>query len=153
MSKIKWLWSVAIAMGIVLIYASLSSYFIKIDDWYNGLSLPAIILPPLGMTIAWSIIYIINITVIARTIYYKYYLYLLIPICILGITNIIWCMVFFTFHSIVGAFVVLILQTLLSVAIFIMLIREDCISMIFWQVNLVWYLYLLCLIWGLVLGK
>ena len=153
MSKIKWLWSISIAMGVVLIYASLSSYFIKIDDWYNGLTMPAIALPPIGMTVAWSIVYIISITVMARTIFYKYYLYVLIPCCILGILNIIWCMVFFTFHSIMGGLIVLVLQTLLSIAIFIMLIKEDCISMIFWQVNLVWYLYLLCLISGLVLGK
>lgn len=151
MSKIKWLWSVAIAMGIVLIYASLSSYFIKIDDWYNQLNLPAIVLPPIGMTVAWSIVYLINITIIARIIYYKYYLYVLIPVCILGILNIVWCMVFFTFHSLTGAFAVLLSQTILSVAIFIILIKEDCISMIFWQVNLVWYLYLLCLMSSLVL--
>jgi hypothetical protein len=42
------------------------------------------------------------------------------------------------------------LQSLLSAAIFIMLIKEDCISMIFWQVNLVWYIYLMCLIAGVV---
>ena len=153
MSKIKWLWSISIAMGIVLIYASLSSYFIKIDDWFSSLTLPAIALPSIGMTVAWSIVYIINITVIARTVYYKYYLYVLIPICILGISNIIWCMCFFTFHSILGGFVVLLLQTIICVAIFIMLIKEDCISMIFWQVNLVWYLYLLCLISSLLVGK
>ncbi|MDE7078804.1 MAG: hypothetical protein K2O95_01650, partial [Clostridia bacterium] len=65
MSKIKWLWSISIAMGIVLIYASLSSYFIKIDDWFSSLTLPAIALPSIGMTVAWSIVYIININVIA----------------------------------------------------------------------------------------
>ena len=144
MSKIKWLWSIAIAMGIVLIYASLSSYFIRVDEWYFQLDLPTISLPPIGMTVAWSIVYIINITVIARTVFYKYYLYVLIPICILGISNIIWCMCFFTFHSVLAGFIVLALQSLLSVAIFIILIKEDCISMIFWQVNLIWYVYLRC---------
>ncbi len=150
MSKIKWLWSVAIAMGIVLIYASLSSYFIRVDEWYYQLDLPSIVLPPIGMTVAWSIVYIINITVMARTIYYKYYLYVMIPVCILGISNIIWCMCFFTFHSLMAAVIILALQSLLSAAIFIMLIKEDCISMIFWQVNLVWYIYLMCLIAGIV---
>lgn len=144
MSKIKWLWSVAIAMGIVLIYASLSSYFIKVDEWYFSLDLPAMTLPPLGMTAAWSIVYLINILVIARIIYYKYYLYALIPITVLGIANIIWCMCFFTFHTLVGGFVILLIQSILTLAIFVILIKEDCLSMIFWQVNLVWYLYLLC---------
>ena len=67
MSKIKWLWSVAIAMGIVLIYASLSAYFVKIDEWYLSLTLPKFAFSPLIMTIGWSIVYIINIAVLART--------------------------------------------------------------------------------------
>ena len=58
--------------------------------------------------------------------------------------------VLFTFHSLMAAVIILALQSLLSAAIFIMLIKEDCISMIFWQVNLVWYIYLMCLIAGVV---
>ena len=56
--------------------------------------------------------------------YYKYYLYVMIPVCILGISNIIWCMCFFTFHSLMAAVIILALQSLLSAAIFIMLIKK-----------------------------
>lgn len=132
-------------MGIVLVYASLSSYFIRVDEWYFNLELPVMTLPPLGMTAAWSIVYIVNIIVIARAIFYKYYIYVLIPICFLGIANILWCACFFTLHALIGSFCLLLLQSVICVAVFIILIKEDCISMIFWQVNLVWYLYLLCI--------
>lgn len=147
MSKIKWLWSVAIAMGIVLIYASLSAYFVKIDEWYLSLTLPKFAFSPLIMTIGWSIVYIINIAVLARTVYFKYYLYVMIPLVILGIGNIIWCMTFFAFHALTASFIILIIQTALTSVIFIMLIKEDCISMIFWQVSAVWYLYLCVICW------
>ena len=65
MAKIKWLWSIAIAMGIVLLYASLSAYFVKIDGWYFQLKLPPLALSPKGMAIGWSIAYIVNIAIIA----------------------------------------------------------------------------------------
>ena len=71
MKKIKWLWSIAIAMGIVLLYASLSAYFVKIDDWYAQLVLPKIAASGQLMTIGWSLAYILEIAIIARLVYYR----------------------------------------------------------------------------------
>ena len=97
MKKIKWLWSIAIAMGIVLLYASLSAYFVKIDDWYAQLVLPRIAASGQLMTIGWSLAYILEIAIIARLVYFREHAKIILPIVILGIFNIIWCMAFFAF--------------------------------------------------------
>ena len=133
MTKVKWLWSIAIAMGIVLLYASLSAYFVKINGWYEELLLPAITLPPKGMAVGWSLAYIVNIIIIAR---------LILPLVILGVLNILWCMVFFTFHSPLAGFVILIIACSLILAIFVMTIRRDTIAMILLEPLFAWYVYL-----------
>jgi len=142
MTKIKWLWSIAIAMGIVLLYASLSAYFIRIDGWYASLRLPSFVLPSKGMTVGWSVFYLINILVLARIIYSRERLYMIVPLVILGIVNILWCMSFFVFHSLLAGFVILVIQSVMSIAIMLALIKSDTISMIFWQAVVVWYVYL-----------
>ncbi len=99
-------------MGIVLLYASLSAYFVKIDDWYAQLVLPKIAASGQLMTIGWSLAYIV------------------------------WCMAFFTFKSPLAGFIILIAQCVITVAIFIMLLRRDTISMILSQPLIAWYAYL-----------
>ena len=142
MTKIKWLWSVAIAMGIVLLYASLSAYFVKIDSWYFGLPLPKFALSERFMTIAWSIAYILEIAIIARLVFYREHTKVILPIVIMGIVNIVWCMAFFTFKSPLAGFIILIIQCVIASAIFVMLIRRDSISMILSQPLIAWYVYL-----------
>ena len=142
MTKVKWLWSISIAMGIVLLYASLSAYFIKIDGWYQSLVLPRIALPPKGMAIGWSLAYIVNIAIIARLIYHREYAIIVLPLAILGILNILWCMVFFRIHSPLASLVILAIACALIFAIFIMTIRRDTISMIIIEPLLAWYVYL-----------
>ena len=142
MTKVKWLWSTAIAMGIVLLYASLSSYFVKITGWYEELILPSIALPPKGMAVGWSIAYIVNIVIISRLIFYKENSKIILPLAVLGILNIIWCIVFFAIHSPIGGFVILIIACALILAIFVMTIRRDTISMIIIEPLLAWYVYL-----------
>ncbi|MCX4363360.1 MAG: tryptophan-rich sensory protein [Clostridia bacterium] len=142
MAKIKWLWSIAIAMGIVLLYASLSAYFVKIDGWYFQLKLPPLALSPKGMAIGWSIAYIVNIAIIARLIFYREHSPIILPLVIIGIVNIIWCMCFFTFRCALAGFIILIIQCILVFAVFIMLIRRDSLSMILSQPLLAWYIYL-----------
>ena len=142
MTKVKWLWSISIAMGIVLLYASLSAYFIKIDGWYQTLTLPRIALPPKGMAIGWSLAYIVNIAIIARLIYHREYAIIILPLVILGILNIIWCLVFFRFHSALASLVILAIACALIFAIFIMTIRRDTISMIIIEPLFAWYVYL-----------
>lgn len=142
MKKVKWLWSIAIAMGIVLLYASLSAYFIKIDGWYSKLLLPRLALPPRGMAIGWCIAYLINIAIIARLVYYKEHSIIILPLAILGIINIIWCISFFAFKSTLAGFVVLIIACALVFAIFVMLIKRDTLSMIIIEPLFAWYIYL-----------
>ncbi|MDE6275578.1 MAG: tryptophan-rich sensory protein [Clostridia bacterium] len=142
MTKVKWLWSISIAMGIVLLYASLSAYFIKIDGWYEALVLPSIALKPKGMAIGWSIAYIVNIAIIARLIYHREYAIIILPLAILGVLNIIWCMVFFRIHSSLASLVLLALACALIFAIFIMTIKRDTISMIIIEPLFAWYVYL-----------
>lgn len=142
MTKVKWLWSTAIAMGIVLLYASLSAYFVKITGWYEELILPSIALPPKGMAVGWSIAYIVNIVIISRLIFYKENSKIILPLAVLGILNIIWCIVFFAIHSPIGGFVILIIACALILAIFVMTIRRDTISMIIIEPLLAWYVYL-----------
>ncbi|MDE7191385.1 MAG: tryptophan-rich sensory protein [Clostridia bacterium] len=142
MTKVKWLWSIAIAMGIVLLYASLSAYFIKIDGWYNGLILPSIALSPKGMAIGWSLAYIVNIAIIARLIFHRKHTMIILPLVILGVLNILWCMVFFTIHSTIASFVILIIACALIFAIFVMTIRRDTIAMILLEPLFAWYVYL-----------
>lgn len=142
MKKIKWLWSIAIAMGIVLLYASLSAYFVKIDDWYAQLVLPKIAASGQLMTIGWSLAYILEIAIIARLVYYREHAKIILPIDILGIFNIIWCMAFFAFKSPLAGFIILIAQCVITVVIFIMLLRRDAISMILSQPLIAWYAYL-----------
>ncbi|MDE5654522.1 MAG: tryptophan-rich sensory protein [Clostridia bacterium] len=142
MTKVKWLWSIAIAMGIVLLYASLSAYFVRINGWYEELILPSIALPPKGMAVGWSLAYIVNIVIIARLIFYKENSKIILPLVILGILNIVWCMVFFSFHSPLAGFVILIVACALILAIFVMTIRRDTISMILIEPLFAWYIYL-----------
>ena len=142
MTKVKWLWSISIAMGIVLLYASLSAYFIKIDGWYEELILPSIALSPKGMAVGWSLAYIVNIAIIARLIYHRKHTIIILPLAILGVLNIVWCMVFFTFHSLIACFVILIIECALILAVFVMTIRRDTISMIIIEPLFAWYLYL-----------
>ncbi len=142
MTKVKWLWSIAIAMGIVLLYASLSAYFVKINGWYEELLLPAITLPPKGMAVGWSLAYIVNIIIIARLIFHKENSKIILPLVILGVLNILWCMVFFTFHSPLAGFVILIIACSLILAIFVMTIRRDTIAMILLEPLFAWYVYL-----------
>ena len=142
MTKVKWLWSISIAMGIVLLYASLSAYFIKIDGWYNALILPSIALAPKGMAIGWSLAYIVNIAIIARLIFHRKHTIIILPLVILGILNILWCMVFFAIHSPIAGFVILIIACALIFAVFVMTIRRDTISMIIIEPLFAWYVYL-----------
>lgn len=109
-------------MGIVLLYASLSAYFVKIDDWYAQLVLPKIAASGQLMTIGWSLAYILEIAIIARLVYYREHAKIILPIDILGIFNIIWCMAFFAFKSPLAGFIILIAQCVITVAIFIMLL-------------------------------
>ena len=129
-------------MGIVLLYASLSAYFVKITGWYEELILPSIALPPKGMAVGWSIAYIVNIVIISRLIFYKENSKIILPLAVLGILNIIWCIVFFAIHSPIGGFVILIIACALILAIFVMTIRRDTISMIIIEPLLAWYVYL-----------
>ena len=142
MTKVKWLWSIAIAMGIVLLYASLSAYFIKIGEWYNALILTSIGLALKGRAIGWSIAYIVNIAIIARLIFHRKHTIIILPLVILGILNIIWCMLFFAIHSPIASFVILIIACALIFAVFIMTIRRDTIAMILLEPLFAWYVYL-----------
>ena len=142
MTKVKWLWSIAIAMGIVLLYASLSAYFVKPIGWYEELILPSLALPPKGMAVGWSLAYIVNIFIIARLIYYRENAKIILPLIILGVLNILWCIVFFTFHSPIAGFVILIIACALILAIFFMTVRRDTVSMILLEPLLAWYVYL-----------
>lgn len=141
MNKVKWLWSITIAVGLVLIYAALSAYFVEIGDFYKSLKLPSFSLPPVWITIGWSIIYLVDIAVISRLIYYKESTYIVIPIMILGFLNVIWCIVFFMFNQIVLGFILLVLMLLLVFVITAFIIKEDSFSLIFWQIKIVWYIY------------
>lgn len=142
MAKVKWLWSFAIAMGIVLLYASLSAYFVKIDGWYNSLRLPPAALSEKGMTIGWSVAYILNIIIIARLVYYKEHSKIIFPLALLGIINILWCMCFFTFKSPLAGFVFLLAACAITLLVFLTLMRRDVLSMIFFQPITAWYVYL-----------
>ena len=70
-------------MGIVLLYASLSAYFVKIDDWYAQLVLPKIAASGQLMTIGWSLAYILEIAIIARLVYFREHAKIILPIVIL----------------------------------------------------------------------
>ena len=142
MTKVKWLWSIAIAMGIVLLYASLSAYFVKVDGWYKELILPSTALSSKGMAVGWSLAYIVNIAIISRLVYYRENSKIILPLVILGVLNIIWCIAFFTFHSPLAGFVILIVECALILAIFIMTIRRDSIAMILIEPLFAWYVYL-----------
>lgn len=152
MTKIKWLWSIAIAMGIVLLYASLSAYFVKIDSWYFSLPLPKFALSGKYMTIGWSVAYILEISIIARLVFYREHTKIILPIVIMGIINIIWCMSFFTFKSPLAGFIILIIQCALATAVFIMLMRRDSISMILSQPIIAWYVYLAIVTYFIYIG-
>lgn len=142
MNKVKWLWSITTGVGLVLIYASLSAYFVDTGEFYASLNLPDFALSPLWITVGWSVVYLVDIAVISRLVYYKSASYLIIPLMILGILNVFWCMVFFVFCKIVLSFVLLIFMTVLVLVVGGFLIKEDGFSLIFWQIKIVWYIYL-----------
>lgn len=151
MRKVKWLWSIAIAVGIVLIYAYLSAYFVDTQGVYATFVLPSIALPPIGISIAWSIIYVIDIIVLARLIYYREGLYLAIPIIITGILNVIWCIVFFQLGGLKLSFILSILMAIITLVVGILLIKEDGVSLIIWQIKIAWYIYVCVLGYNLIL--
>lgn len=140
-------------MGIVLLYASLSAYFVKIDGWYESLILPDIALQPKVMAIGWSIAYIVNISVIARLIYHREHSIIILPLVILGILNILWCLVFFRFHSPLAALIILSVACALIFAIFVMTIRRDTISMIIIEPLFAWYVYLTVVNYYILIGN
>ena len=153
MTKVKWLWSISIAMGIVLLYASLSAYFIKIDGWYESLILPHFALPPRIMAIGWSLAYIVNIAIIARLIYHREHAVIILPLVILGVLNILWCLIFFRFHSPLASLVILAIACALIFAIFVMAIRRDYISMVIIEPIFAWYVYLTVVNYYILIGN
>lgn len=126
----------------MLVYASLSAYFVKTDGFYSTLTLPEFALSPLWITVGWSVIYLVDIAVISRLIYYKESTYIVIPVMILGFCNVLYCMVFFVFGMAGYAFLILLFMAVFVVVIAIFLIKEESFTLIFWQIKIVWYIYL-----------
>lgn len=141
MNKVKWLWSTTIGVGLVLLYAAPSAYFVDTQGFYKALELPVFALSGLWMTVGWSAVYLADVAVISRLVYYRKSAYLIAAAECCGFLNAVWCIVFFRCGALGGAFALAVFMTALVLALAVFLAREDGFSLIFWQLKLVWYAY------------
>lgn len=142
MNKVKWLWCITAGVGLVLLYAAPSAYFVDTDGIYATLKLPSFILPSVWITVAWSIVYAADMAVISRLVYHKKSVYLTAAVVVTGILNTVWCVAFFRFGALRLCFALSVFMTALVLAIAVFLVREESCSLIFWQLKIVWYGYL-----------
>ena len=141
MNKVKWLWSMTIGVGLVLLYAAPSAYFVDTQGVYAGLKLPVFALSGLWITVGWSIVYLADIAVISRLVYYRKSVFLTAAVVFCGFLNAVWCIVFFVFGALGVAFALSVFMTALVLATAVFLMREESFSLILWQLKIVWYAY------------
>lgn len=107
MKVIKWLWSILFAFLIVLFYATLTSLFVTPNsEWYISLAKSATIPTPTFITIGWAINYLLSIIVLTRLIYKHDNRAAIVIMIVLGLLQILWSIVFFAGHSLLGGLVV-----------------------------------------------
>lgn len=131
-----------IGVGLVLLYAAPGAYFVDTQGFYAELIVPEFLLPPLWLTVGWSFVYLADIAVISRLVFYRKSVFLVASVVVCGIFNAVWCIVFFVFGALGAAFAMTVFMTALVLAIAVFLIKEESFSLIFWQIKLVWYAYL-----------
>ncbi len=131
-----------IGVGLVLLYAAPSAYFVDTQGFYSQLIVPDFVLPPLWLTVGWSFVYLADIAVISRLVFYRKSVFLTAAVVVCGFLNAVWCIVFFVFGALEAAFAMTVFMTALVLAIAVFLVKEESFSLIFWQVKLVWYGYL-----------
>lgn len=141
MNKVKWLWCMTIGVGVVLLYAAPSAYFVDTGEYYQSLTLPDFALSAGWITLGWSVIYLADIAIISRLIYAKKGAYVVAPIAVCGFLNAVWCILFFVVRALEISFFLSVFMTALVLTIGVFLLKEERFSLIFWQLKFVWYSY------------
>lgn len=142
MKKIKLLWSVAFAFGIVLTYATLTSLFVKpFDDWYVNLAKPDGTPGSTIISIGWAINYVLSIVLLTRIIYRHDELLSAVLLIIIGILEIIWGGVFFGAENILGGVIVQIILIATSLAALVVLSKKDFNSFLLFVPIMAWFVY------------
>lgn len=108
----------------VLLVALLGSIFVKVGmGWFNDLNKPDEWIPNIVIPIVWTVIYslfIIYLWHLVRSgIENKKLNFLLV---INGVANVLWCLVFFAFNSLLGGLIFIIINLIVS----ILLLKEIC---------------------------
>lgn len=152
MKWIKWLWSVAFAFMVVLIYATLTSFFVTpYSEWYLALPKPTGTPGSAIISIGWTINYIVTIIVLAREIYSRKGVKNLVIAGVIGLFNVLWALFFFTLHLLTVSFIMQIVIFVLSVILWGGITNKDYKNSIIYFPALLWVGYSLIVGYNLTL--
>ena len=106
MDYIKKLIGVVTGLFCTLVMAWFCSFQLKIDFiWYNSLTKPLFIAPPMVMTMLVSVVYLMHIIVIARLVTGKHFYPSMVFFALTSIFSILFVHTFFTFKNVYLALV------------------------------------------------
>lgn len=142
MKTIKWLWSITIAFMTVLLYATATSLFVTPNsEWYLALNRPISVVPtPTLITIGWAINYILTIIILTKLIFKHDNRRAIAYIVVIGIMQIIWSIIFFSAHSLLGGLIIEILILAVSLVAISSICDDDLIITVLFSIVTLWYI-------------
>lgn len=119
--------NIIMAIVSVAAVASIATIFTnRNSEWFNALIKPTFYPPVAVFPIVWALIYLSFMFIIFWLLNKNQ---MTIPILILlilnGVFNILWCLVFFTLHSIIAGVVVIILNLGVAVLLSVYLFKQN----------------------------
>ena len=109
--------NILLSFGLVLVVAGLGTLFTQIGmDWFDTLIKPSEWIPNYVIPIVWTVIYLTAGIVLFMWLQHDTMDKSLATLFIInGILNIIWCLVFFTFNSLLLGLVVILINLVFAI--------------------------------------
>lgn len=139
--------NIIVSIGAVVLVAILGSVFVNLGmDWFDELVKPSEWVPNIVIPIIWTVIYIL----------FAIYLYfavknetldkeLIVLLIVNGILNVLWCLVFFTFHSLLWGLIVIILNLIVGAVMLTIMHKRDMFFSYFLTLYPLWLAIATCL--------
>ena len=115
-------------------------------DWFNGLQRPSEWIPNIVIPIVWTVIYI------ACAIYLYFAIKnnrldkeTIILLIVNGILNVLWCLVFFTFNSLLFGLITIVINLIFAIILIITMHKKDMFFSYFLTIYPIWLSIATCL--------